>query len=160
MVEFTLVAPVLFLFIFGIIDFGRYYVAHSSVIEASRAGARYAAVHPTRWSNTSPPASDSIQGTIWSGAPSERFTNDNSHIQIRYFKLVGSSKTLCGGYDASTNTFAAQSGYTQATCLTQGSLVQVTVNQPFTLVTPLLQGFGITNLTITSTTELLEEQVT
>ena len=159
MVEFTLVAPVLFLFIFGVIDFGRYYVSSNSTLEASRAGARYAAVHPTAWSSSSPPASASIQGQIWAAAPSEHFINDDSHIQINYYVLNGSSKTLCGTYHAGDG-FEPQSGYSQATCLTQGSIVEVTVNEGFTLITPLLNGFGLSNPTISQTTDLLEEQVT
>ena len=44
--EFALVAPVLFLFIFGIAQLGTLYMADSSLRHAVAEGARYAAIYP------------------------------------------------------------------------------------------------------------------
>ncbi len=45
LVEFALVAPLLFLFLFGIMEFGWAFYAYSELSNAAREGARYAAVH-------------------------------------------------------------------------------------------------------------------
>jgi len=44
LVEFAIVAPFLFLFVFGIIEFGWAFYVHSELTNAAREGARYAAV--------------------------------------------------------------------------------------------------------------------
>lgn len=45
LVEFAIVAPVLFLFIFGIMESGWAFYVYSELTNAAREGARYAAVH-------------------------------------------------------------------------------------------------------------------
>jgi Flp pilus assembly protein TadG len=45
LVEFALVAPIFFLILFGIIDFGRYVYYTQILNNAAREGARYAIVH-------------------------------------------------------------------------------------------------------------------
>ncbi|MCX2727779.1 pilus assembly protein [Thermomicrobium sp. 4228-Ro] len=45
LVEFALVAPLLFLFVFGVVEFGWAFYVHSELTNAAREGARYAAVH-------------------------------------------------------------------------------------------------------------------
>lgn len=45
LVEFALVAPLLFLFTFGIMEFGWAFYVYSELSNAAREGARYAAVH-------------------------------------------------------------------------------------------------------------------
>jgi Flp pilus assembly protein TadG len=54
MVEFGLILPVLMLFVWGIIDFGRLMVTSSGLTNAAREGARYAAVlqNPTTTTST------------------------------------------------------------------------------------------------------------
>lgn len=46
MVEFAIVAPVLLLFVFGIIEYGRYFFLYNNLTNAAREGARLAAVTP------------------------------------------------------------------------------------------------------------------
>lgn len=46
MVEFAIIAPVLLLFVFGIIEYGRYFFLYSNLTNAAREGARLAAVTP------------------------------------------------------------------------------------------------------------------
>jgi Flp pilus assembly protein TadG len=56
MVEFALVAPIFFLILFGIIDFGRYVYYVQILNNAAREGARYAIVHGyNSLSRTGPP---------------------------------------------------------------------------------------------------------
>jgi Flp pilus assembly protein TadG len=56
--EFALVAPIFFLVLFGIIDFGRYIYYVQVLNSAAREGARYAIVHGSNSLNPSgPPAS-------------------------------------------------------------------------------------------------------
>jgi hypothetical protein len=43
MVEFALIAPILFVFLFGIIDFGRALFQYNNLTNAAREGARFAA---------------------------------------------------------------------------------------------------------------------
>lgn len=45
LVEFSIVAPIFFLILFGIIDFGRYIYYTQALNNAAREGARYAIVH-------------------------------------------------------------------------------------------------------------------
>jgi hypothetical protein len=55
MVEFALVAPVLFLLLFGIIEGGRFILYYETLNNATREGARYAIVHGSRSSCPSGP---------------------------------------------------------------------------------------------------------
>jgi hypothetical protein len=61
LVEFALLAPIVFILLFGIIDFGMYLNQRISVQHAVREGARYAAVHV---------GCTDIQGRTQSQAPS------------------------------------------------------------------------------------------
>ena len=45
MAEFAVIAAVFFMIIFGIIEFGRLLYTHNALTDASRRGARYAALH-------------------------------------------------------------------------------------------------------------------
>lgn len=51
MAEFTIVAGVFMMIIFGIIEFGRLMYTHNALADAARRGARYAVLHPEN-SNT------------------------------------------------------------------------------------------------------------
>jgi Flp pilus assembly protein TadG len=46
-VEFALVIPLLFLLIFGIIDFSNIIFSYDTISNATREGARYGIIHPT-----------------------------------------------------------------------------------------------------------------
>lgn len=58
LVEFALVAPIFFLMLFGIIDFGRYVYYVQILNNAAREGARYAIVHGSNSFVPAGPASD------------------------------------------------------------------------------------------------------
>jgi len=61
MVEFALVAPIFFLILFGIIDFGRYVYYVQILNNAAREGTRYAIVHG---SNSLAPSGPAAPGTV------------------------------------------------------------------------------------------------
>jgi Flp pilus assembly protein TadG len=46
LLEFAIVVPLLFAFVFGIVDFGRYFFLYNNLSNAAREGARLAAVSP------------------------------------------------------------------------------------------------------------------
>jgi len=50
MIEFVIVAPILFGLVFGVFDFGRAMSANVTVTNSAREGARYAATHAVEWS--------------------------------------------------------------------------------------------------------------
>jgi TadE-like protein len=59
LVEFAFVAPIFFLLLFAIIDFGRYVYYVQILNNAAREGARYAIVHGSRsFTPTGPPSAD------------------------------------------------------------------------------------------------------
>jgi hypothetical protein len=64
--------------------------------------------------------------------------NDDSHLLIEYLAVSGATQTLCGHYSAGSAAFVAAGGYSQATCVIPGSLVRVTLTNPYSLVTGLL----------------------
>lgn len=159
MVEFALVAPVMFLFIFGIIDFGRYYTANVNVEQASRAGVRFAVTHPYSWDNGSAPASGTIQSAIIAASPEQPIANNDTQISITYWDVVSTGSAVeCGYYTQASAQFVAVNGYVESNCLIPGSIVKVTVSVPFAMVTPLMNDLVASNLTITHTTQLVEEQ--
>ena len=60
-VEFGLIVPILFLLVFGIVDFGRAYFTMNNLSAAVREGARYGAVLEKPWDATWP---DSIKKRV------------------------------------------------------------------------------------------------
>jgi len=61
LVEFSMVAPIFLLILFGIIDFGRYVYYVQILNNAAREGARYAIVHGSRsLAPTGPPAPGTV----------------------------------------------------------------------------------------------------
>src|SRR5437899_12307070 len=58
LVEFAFVAPIFFLILFGIIDFGRYVYCVQILDNAAREGARYAIVHGSNSFQPTGPAED------------------------------------------------------------------------------------------------------
>ena len=82
LVEFVLVAPIFFLIMFAIIDFGRYVYYVQTINNAAREGARYAIVH----------GSDSLAPT---GPPDDSSGADVKSTVRRYLVgVVGDSSVL------------------------------------------------------------------
>jgi Flp pilus assembly protein TadG len=159
-VEFALVAIVLFVMVFAIFDFGVFFAGRITATNAARSAARYAATHPTAWSNASSPASNTIQGRLISGAVPAAISNDDTHVTISYIVPGVGAGTTCGHYSAASNSFVAATGYTQATCVVPGSLIQVHVHYIYTLASPALSALGLspTSITVDGSAAELEER--
>src|SRR3989440_1155086 len=104
-VEFALVAIVLFVMLFAIFDFGIFFAGRITATNAARSAARYAATHPTAWSNASSPPSNTIQGRLVSGAVPAAISNDDAHVTISYIVPGVGAGTTCGHYSAASNSF-------------------------------------------------------
>ena len=68
LVEFAIVAPLLFLFIFGIIEFGRMVMVHQIITNAAREGARRAILEQTTAAEVQTIVGDYLTGSSISGA--------------------------------------------------------------------------------------------
>jgi Flp pilus assembly protein TadG len=140
MVEFTLVATLFLLVLLAIIDFSWLFTVRTQTFQAARAGARYAAVHPTAWSNAPNPSNATIEGQLRANLSTTSLPNDDAHIAITYWVPgSGSSETECGHYSATSNRFVPAGTYTQGTCLLPGTLIQVQATYTYTFITPLLK---------------------
>jgi Flp pilus assembly protein TadG len=159
-VEFALVAVILFVMLFAIFDFGVFFAGRITATNAARSAARYAATHPTAWSNANSPASNTIQGRLISGSVPAAISNDDSHVTISYIVPGVGAGTTCGHYSAASNSFVAATGYTQATCVVPGSLIQVSVRYIYTLASPALSALGLspTSITVNGVAAELEER--
>lgn len=159
-VEFALVAILIFVLIFAIFDFGIFFAGRVTATNAARSAARYAATHPTAWSNAGSPPSNSIQGRLVSGAVPAAISNDDSHVTISYIVPGTSAGTTCGQYSAASNSFVPAAGYTQATCVVPGSLIQVHVHYVYTLASPALSALGLNpnSITVDGSAAELEER--
>jgi Flp pilus assembly protein TadG len=159
-VEFALVAIVLFVMVFAIFDFGTFFAGKVTATNAARTAARYAATHPTAWTNAASPPSNTIQGRLVSAAVPAQVRNDDAHITISYIVPGVGGGANCGHYSAASNSFVAAAGYTQATCVVPGSLVQVQVHYIYTLATPALSAVGINagSITVDAVAAELEER--
>ena len=85
LVEFSLVAPILILMFFGIIEFGRFILAYQELNNATREGARYAIVHGS--------ASDCPSGPMPGGATSPSSCADLSGAAVKQ-RVVDSAVSL------------------------------------------------------------------
>jgi Flp pilus assembly protein TadG len=159
-VEFALVAIVLFVMVFAIFDFGTFFAGKVTATNAARTAARYAATHPTAWTNAASPPSNTIQGRLVSAAVPAQVRNDDAHITVSYIVPGVGAGTNCGHYSAASNSFVAAAGYTQATCVVPGSLVQVQVHYIYTLATPALTAVGVNagSITVDAVAAELEER--
>ncbi|MFH1919179.1 MAG: TadE/TadG family type IV pilus assembly protein [Planctomycetota bacterium] len=68
MVEFAVVAPILFLLVFGIIEFGRLVMVEQILTNASREGARRAILEQSTVAGVETTVSDYLTGSSVSGA--------------------------------------------------------------------------------------------
>ena len=133
MVEMALLLPLLLLLIFGIIDFGWYVYAYSSVYQAARNGSEVAAQLPpyeATLTNTATQATDPCYQTILKEA----------QRQVAMFSLVNGVTIAYPD-----NTLAVKRDV--------GNPIQVSVQYSLELLTPLARLVGIGNngrVTITS----------
>ncbi len=143
MVEFALVSVVLMLLLGSVVEFGFLFGHKLELANGAREGARWASNHSTAWSAAAAPPSNTIEGQVLAAGGTGALPNNDSHLAIDYLAVSGSIQTTCGHYGAAGAAFVAQAGYTQASCVTPGSLVRVTLTNTYSLVTGLLGGsFG------------------
>ena len=118
LVEFALVAPIFFLMLFGIIDFGRYIYYVQVLNNAAREGARYAIVHGAE------------------GIPSTGPPDDPSGTAVKATVknyLVG---VIDGGALTITPTWTSQAGMPAPNI--RGTLVTVHIDYQFRSVIPIV----------------------
>ena len=138
LVEFALVSMLLVLLLGGVVEFGFLFDHKLELANGARAGARWGAGHSSGWSAAASPASNTIEGQALNAGGTAGIANDDSHILVEYLAVTGSTTTVCGHYSAASAAFVAGTGYTQATCVTPGSLVRVTLTNSYSLVTGIL----------------------
>lgn len=133
--EFALVAPIFFLLLFGIIDFGRYVYYVQVLNNAAREGARYAIVHGSRSLAPSGPAAPGTVTTDLNG--------DNVVSVVKQFAtgVIGDSSVLSvvptwWHYDSQPDPSAAVNGGDGDNG--RESLVQVIVTYQFRSVIPMV----------------------
>ncbi|TMD51864.1 MAG: pilus assembly protein, partial [Chloroflexi bacterium] len=77
LIEFAVVSMVFFVLVLGIVDFGYLFFGRVTAYQATRIAARFAATHPTAWTNSASPASNTIEGQLKLTAVSAQVPNDD-----------------------------------------------------------------------------------
>ena len=171
MVEFALVSVLLFTVIFGIMDWGFFYLGKVAATNASRSAARYASVHPTAWTTTNPPAANTIESRLILAAIPAVVTNQDyaagrkSYVTISYTIPGTGGGTVCGQYYISSPgpgfvgaSNPAGGTYSETDCVVSGNIVTIKAVYTYTFMTPFLSSaFQPGTLTIsTQASELIE----
>jgi Flp pilus assembly protein TadG len=137
-VEFALVAPLLFLLLFGIIEFGRVLNYYNDLTQLSGQGARAAVV------NQNPDGS--VAGTANADCPANGFT-----IQCQIAKTYPTDQELKNGISVCLGTLGSNGTITApASPLPVGAPVTIRTKFQYSFVTKLF-GFGSVTLTSTQT---------
>jgi len=156
--EFALVAPILMLLVFGVIDFGIMFEHSIAVTNAARDGVRWAVTHPTAWSNANPAPSSTIEGQIQTAGGVSNIPNNDQTISISYWVPSSSGgSTECGYYSASSNSFVALNGYTESTCVIPGNLIKVSIHATYNFITPIFSALYPQGISISSSAIMMEE---
>jgi hypothetical protein len=163
-VELAVAAPLLFLMLFGLIDFGRAYFQYIAVVNATREGARFAAYGFVLTSNAASPPQNTIQGRIKIADGGLSVPNDAAHIKIQFYDThcAGCDVTpvLCAHYNYGTNAIAWDPGYAAPGtgvqgCPYEGDAVKITVLSDFQPITPMMsQLMGALKLTVSAETRI------
>ncbi len=82
MIEFAIVAPLLFLLVFGIIDFGRVFFLYNNLTNAARDGARYGSVLPEGGASVT-----TVRSTVRSRINDAK--KDSGNVNITYQTVSG-----------------------------------------------------------------------
>jgi Flp pilus assembly protein TadG len=150
LVEFGVTAMLVLILMFGIMDFGFLFSGYVSAHNAVRGAARFGATHSSAWTNAvNPPDTTTIEGNLKLTAVPAVIPNDDSHVLITYLVPESGSATgvQCGHYLPSTG-YQNDNGYTQATCVVAGHLIQIKATYIYTFMTPMLsKSYGSTTIT-------------
>ena len=156
-VEFALVTPLFLLLVLGTIDFGVMFEQGISLTEGARDAGRLASIHPTAWSSASTAPSNTIEGVAQANSGTARLPNDDTHILVQYLVPGSGTATVCGHYSVSSRAFVAASGYTQATCVVPGNLIQVQITYTYPFVSPLFASMYRAGVPIRTGVTVVEE---
>jgi Flp pilus assembly protein TadG len=137
-VETALLLPVLAIFVFGIIDFGRVYHLRSRLSGAAQEGAAYAQHNPRAVSG----CTGGADITTKAKASDSDFVTDTA-------VTVTVAKVTSGGNIAITGC------NTSAVTVTSGDRLQVTVSHNFKVITPLIAQIVGSNNVISRTEEVV-----
>jgi Flp pilus assembly protein TadG len=147
-VELAVAAPLLFLMLWGMIDFGRAYFQYIALVNAARDGARFAATSFISGSSTDPAPQGTIQGRVQIAAGGLTVPNDGTHIVVQFYDThcaAGCATTpkLCAHWDFATAKIAWDPGYSAPlagtqSCPFEGDAVKVTAKYDFKPTTPLI----------------------
>ncbi len=149
--EFAVVSMLVILIVLGVMDFGLLFIARIAAYQSDRAAARFAATNPTAWTSAANPPANTIEGVLLVRALPISISNKDTDITISYLVAGSGPAASCGSWSAASNQFVAQPGYTQATCVVKGRLVQVQAAYRYTFVTPILRAiFGTATFTTRS----------
>jgi Flp pilus assembly protein TadG len=149
LVELAVSVLILMLLLSAAMDFGFLFSDRLAISNGARVGVRWATKNPTNWSASSTPDSTSIEGQIQIAGGTGNIPNDDSHIAINYYDVNVGAQTLtyCGRFSQANNAFQAAAGYTQATCVVKGHVIEVVVDYDYPVLTPAIRGlFGNTVL--------------
>lgn len=143
LVEFALVSMFVVLLLGSVVELGFLFSHKLELANAARAGARWGATNSSAWSTAASAPSNTIEGQVQNAGGTTALPNNDTHLYIDYLAVSGSTQTLCGHYStAGGGSFVPEAGYAQATCVTAGNLVRVTVTNSYGLVTGLFGSLG------------------
>jgi hypothetical protein len=142
----ALAAPLLFIMLLGMMDFGRAFFQYNIVLNAGREGARFGAPYIAALSknaDASVTAPHTIQGRVQLAGGGLSLKNDATHIIVQYYDTHVGGQPLCAHYDFATNAIVWDAGYSAPvpgiqSCPRQGDVISVTVKWDFIPTTPLL----------------------
>jgi Flp pilus assembly protein TadG len=122
-VEFALIAPLLFMLLFGIFEFGLVWSQKNVYVGAAREGARYAAVN---CDSSSPSNGCTANGDTW-GLVKDRITSAAVGYPVSF-----------SGFTVTTNPAT-----TTGACTTAGSQIKVHWTQAMTIDIPFLPTYNL-----------------
>jgi Flp pilus assembly protein TadG len=137
LVEFALVAPLLFLLLFGVIEFARVGHGFSTVWTAAREGARYATTVGNDDGDLLPNYLDCASIEEAALAKVVGMSLDSGAVDITYFDLSGAPVADCDLAD-STYPDPAPTGSTD---IDNGFTIEVEVSGTFNAIVPLISTF-------------------
>ena len=133
MVEFALVAPLLFLLLFGVIEFARLIHGFTSVWSAAREGARYATTVGDTDSDTTPNYLDCEAIVAAAVAKVAGTSLDTGDITVKYYDTANAEVADCDG----TPPAPAGGGAN----IDSGFTIEVEASATFNAIVPLLSSF-------------------
>ena len=156
LVEFSLVASLLLLFMLGIMDFSKFLYTYHFVSEVAREGTRYAAVRGATFAGTSCTLTPLTYGCAATAA------NVSGYVQsLTPPGMKSSSLTVTPTWPGTAPTGAVTSCNTTVTTNgvkdSPGCLVQVFVSYPYKFIFPFLPS-GASTYTVSSTSEMVISQ--